>query len=102
MSVGAVVLLIGLGAGAIALWIDVRIPRLAPSEVGRALVHVLVSLVLGMIVVPPAMNLLVGLESPVAALLAVFGVAFPVIVYSLLAGMWVIKLANGALRGHLR
>jgi heme O synthase-like polyprenyltransferase len=102
MSPGAVVLLIGLGAGAIALWIDVRLPGLAPRDLRRVLLHVFASLLLAVLLVPPAMNLLLGLESPIAALVAVFGVAFPTVVYSLLAGIWFIRLAHGALGGMLR
>lgn len=101
MSVGLVTALIGLGAGAIALWIDVRFPRLAPQEMMKAVFHAVASIAVGY-ATNPAMQMLLSLDDPRFTLLAVFGVAFPVIVYSLLAGIWVIKLAQRTLSGHLR
>jgi hypothetical protein len=101
MNAGFVTVLIGLGAGAIALWIDVRFPRLAPQELVKALLHVAASLAVGY-ATSPAMQLLVAYDDPRLTLLAVFGLAFPAIVYCLLAGIWVIKLAQRTLSGHLR
>lgn len=101
MNAGFVTVLIGLGAGAIALWIDIRFPRLAPRELPKALLHVAASLAVGY-ATGPAMQMLVAYENPRLTLLAVFGLAFPAIVYCLLAGLWVIKLAQRMLSGHLR
>jgi hypothetical protein len=102
MTVPVVVLLIGVGAGAIALWIDARFPRLAPDEMRTALIHVGVSIVVAQLIVPIGMKVLLSLETVPATLLAVFGVAFPAVVYALLAGLWVIKLTTGILRSHMR
>jgi hypothetical protein len=93
--------LIGLGAGAIALWIDVRFPRLAPQEMTKAILHAAGSLALGY-GTSPALQMLVGYDDPRLTLLAVFGLAFPSIVYCLLSGIWVIKLTQRSLSGHLR
>jgi hypothetical protein len=101
MGVPVVVLLIGAGAGAIALWIDVRFPRLAPEEMRPALIHVGISIVVAQLVVPLGMHPLLAVERVPATLLAIFGVAFPAIAYALLAGLWVIKLTTGALRSHM-
>jgi len=101
VNVGLVTGLIGLGAGAVALWIDVRFPRLAPQELMKALLHVAASLALGY-GTSPAIQTLVSYEDDRLALLAVFGLAFPSIVYCLLAGIWVIKLAQRTLSGNLR
>jgi hypothetical protein len=102
MAVPFMVLLIGLGAGALALWVDARFPRLAPTEMRPALIHVGISIVIAQLVVPIGMRALLGLETAVGTLLAVFAVAFPAIVYALLAGLWVIKLTTGVLRSHMR
>jgi hypothetical protein len=102
MAVPLMVLLIGLGAGAIALWIDVRFPRLAPEEMRPALIHVGISIVVAQLLVPIGMHFLLSLESHIATLFAIFAIAFPAISYALLAGLWVIKLTTGALRSHMR
>jgi hypothetical protein len=102
MAVPVIVLMIGVGAGAIAVWIDVRFPRLAPDEMRRALIHVGISIVVAQLLVPIGMHLLLSVEQVPATLVAIFGVAFPAIVYALLAGLWVIKLTTGALSSHMR
>jgi hypothetical protein len=101
MNAGFLTVLIGLGAGAIALWIDFRFPKLAPRELTKALLHVAASLAVGY-ATSPAMQLLIAYDDQRLTLLAIFGLAFPAIVYCLLAGLWVIKLAQQMLSGHLR
>jgi hypothetical protein len=93
--------LIGVGAGAIALWIDVRFPRLAPDDMGKVLLHVAASIALGY-ATSPALQALLAYEDPRLTLLAIFGLGFPSIVYCLLAGLWMIKLAQRTLSGYLR
>ena len=101
MSAGLVTVFIGLGAGAIALWLDVRFPRLGPHDVTKAVLHVAASLALAY-ASTPAVQALAASEDPAVVLLGVFAVAFPSIVYCLLAGLWVIKLAQRMLGGSLR
>ena len=101
MNAGIVTGLIGLGAGAIALWIDVRFPQLAPQEMAKAVLHAAASLAVGY-ATSPAIQTLVAYEDQRLTLLAIFGLAFPSILYCLLAGIWVIRLAQRSLSGHLR
>lgn len=101
MNAGIVTGLIGLGAGAIALWIDVRFPQLAPQEMAKAVLHAAASLAVGY-ATSPAIQALVAYEDQRLTLLAIFGLAFPSILYCLLAGIWVIRLAQRSLSGHLR
>jgi hypothetical protein len=100
LSTGALLVCLALGAGAIALWIYVRIGsrRLAPADMRAALIHVGVSLVVGLLAVPPLMNLFLAAESIPVTLFAIFGIAFPALVYSLLASIWVLSVLQGALR----
>jgi hypothetical protein len=100
VSIGALLLFLALGAGAIALWIYVRIGagRLAPSDLRAALIHVGVSLVVGQLAVPPLMKLVLAGESVPLTLFAVFGIAFPALVYCLLASIWMITMLQGSLR----
>jgi hypothetical protein len=101
VNAGFVTVLIGLGAGAIALWIDARFPALAPRDLAKAMIHVAASVAVGY-AIGPALNMLLTSEDPRIVLLGVFGIGFPSIVYCLLAGVWIIKLAQRMLSGHLR
>jgi hypothetical protein len=99
MSTGFVLLCVGLGAGAIALWVHVRLESgpLAPSSLRTALLHVGVAVVVGQLAVPLLMKLLVGV-SPVVNLAAIFLIAFPALIYCLLASIWMITMLQGSLR----
>lgn len=101
MNPGLVTLLIGVGAGAVALWIDARFPRLAPEEILKAVLHVAASLAVGF-AIGPALQSLFGSDDPLVVLVGVFAVAFPSIVYCFLAAIWFIKLAQRAMGAHLR
>lgn len=102
MSVGFVVVLIALGAAAIALWIDVRFPGIAPRDPRGILIHAVVAVAAGQLLVPAGMGLLLAPESEVLRLVAVFGVAFPAITYALLIGIWTIRAAQSLLSGLTR
>jgi hypothetical protein len=99
MSTGFVLLCVALGAGAIALWVHVRIGSgpLAPQNLRTALLHVGASLVVGQLAVPLLMKLLVG-GSPLLNVVAIFLIAFPALIYCLLASIWMITMLQGSLR----
>ena len=101
MNAGFVTVLIGLGAAAVALWIDARFPRLAPRDMAKAVLHVAASVAVGY-AISPAMQTLFASEDTQIILLGIFGIGFPSIVYCLLAGIWLIKVAQRMLSGHLR
>jgi hypothetical protein len=84
----------------VAVWFDLRFPRIAPSTVKGTLIHVGVTIATAQVVVPLAFQALEG--SPVLTLVALFGVAFPVLTYSLLVAVWVLKLVANASRGVFR
>jgi hypothetical protein len=100
VNAGLVTVAIGLGAGAIALWIDVRFPRLAPEDLAKALLHVAVSIAVGY-ATGPAVEAFSASSDPRIVLLGVFAVGFPAIVYCLLAAIWVIKLLQRMMSGYL-
>jgi hypothetical protein len=85
-------LLFVLGAGALAAWITVRLPRLAPQSFRAGGVHLLASFVLGT-VLGPLVRAVPGLPGELSLLAALFLVALPAITYMLLVGMWLIQLA---------
>ena len=101
MNAGFVVGLIGLGAGAIALWIDVRFPRLAPQELTTVVLNVAASVAV-VYATGPVIQMLSASDDPRIVMLGVFAIAFPSVVYCLLTGIWMIKLAQRMLSGHLR
>ena len=89
-------LLFVLGAGAIAAWIALRLPRLAPQSFRAGGVHLAATFVLGA-VLGPLVRAVPGLPAELSLLAALFLVALPAITYMLLVGMWLIQLvAAGA------
>jgi hypothetical protein len=98
VNLGLLLVLIALGAGAVALWCHVRFARFTPKDMRHALMHVGASIVIAQLAVPLLMKTILAAGSPVAALVAVFGVGFPALTYCLLASIWIIKLLQGSLR----
>jgi hypothetical protein len=88
------------GAAAIALWISVRFPRFAPRSFRVALLHVGGTVVAAQLLTPLATHLLAG--SMFWALVSTFAVGFPALVYTLVVGIWIIRLLHNATRGVFR
>ena len=99
MSVGMFLVLFTVVAGVLALWVDYRFPSLAPETLGRAFIHVGVSLVGTHFLSRLVLGVLLADASETARLAAVFAVALPVLAYALLAGFWVLKIAHSTMRG---
>jgi hypothetical protein len=98
VSVSAVVACIAIGSGIVALWINVRFPKLMPWKMARLLAHMIVAF-LCIYSVSPAMAMVGGSGIPAARLTSVFAVAFPVLVYNFLVGSWVIRLVQASASG---
>jgi hypothetical protein len=81
-----------LGAGVLAGWVVVRLPKLAPTSFRGGTVHLVVTLVVGA-VLAPVVEAVPGLPSELSVLAALFLVALPAITYMLLVGMWIVQLA---------
>lgn len=94
-------LLFLLGAGLLAVWVALRLPRLAPRSFGWAWAHVAAALVVSA-VLGPVLHAVPGLPAKLSVLAALFGVALPAITYMLLAGMWLVNLAAGDALAHRR
>lgn len=97
MNTGWVVMLICIGAAAIALWIDVRFPGITPRALIGFIAHASLAIAAGKLLVPAGMSALLEAESAVLAIVAVFGVAFPALMYAFLIAVWTIKTAQGYL-----
>jgi hypothetical protein len=90
-----------LGAGAIAAWITVRFPKLMPSSWKPILIHLGLAVVLAHLV--PFGILLPISSSPAVQLIAgIMAVALPVLVYTLVITIWLLRIVQNALGGMLR
>jgi hypothetical protein len=96
MSSGLFLLVFSLGAAALALWIFVRMPKLAPSSLTRAFVHVAAAMVVGALL-KPALAGVAESGFPLAAFMALFGVALPGLTYMFVAGAWLLRAASAGL-----
>lgn len=82
------------GAGAIALWIDVRFPKLFPAELRWILLHATAAWV--------ALHFISGIVGPfvaaghLPAILTLVGLALPGVAYTFLVCLWTIKMFQGA------
>ena len=89
-----VVLSFGAGGAMLAVWIDVRFPRLAPKALRGVLLHVI-----GACGVCLATEMLVDVGANDAAwrrIGTVFAVDLPVLVYMFIASLWVLKMVRDA------
>ena len=90
-----------LGAAAIAAWIAVRFPNLKPERLGMIIFHLLVAMVLAQLV-PFGILLPVSGSAVVQLMAGIFVLALPVLVYTLLVTIWLLRVAQNALGGMLR
>jgi hypothetical protein len=101
MTVTQFLVALALGAGAIALWINNRFPGLAPGRMPIVMVHVGVAMVIGVALIPAIDSFVEASVSPlVRAIVITFVVGLPALIYALLTSIWVILIAQGAMRRH--
>jgi hypothetical protein len=84
------------GAGAVALWLDVRFPRFAPSDLRRAMIRSGIAVAASRFLFPPIWTAAIARGS---VLLALFAIAFPCLIYLLLSTLWSIKWLQASMRG---
>jgi hypothetical protein len=89
LSNGTFALVLTAGAALLALWIDTRLPKLAPASMRRVFLHVGAAML--------TLHLIPGANSNAMIYVAVFGVALPALIYSFLTAVWFIRLAQSAL-----
>lgn len=94
MNSGSFVIALGIGAAALAFWVQFRFPKLAPQTFGWAIVHLVVTGVLAQFTKTVFGS--VALQ-PLGMMALVFGLALPTLVYLFVAGMWIIRIAQGAM-----
>ena len=89
MSTATFVPLLATCAAALALWIHLRWPSLAPESPLRTFVHAAIAL--GLLQLVPDSG-----ESVALAFVVVFGAALPAFVYCFLAAIWLVRMMQGA------
>jgi hypothetical protein len=94
MSRDTFMLLFVLGSAALAFWVAIYRPKLAPANFRSGGIHLAAALVVGSIL-GPVLHVVPGLPSTLSLFVALFVVALPAITYMLLAGMWLVQLAAG-------
>jgi hypothetical protein len=90
-----------LGAGAIAVWITVRFPKLMPDHLKPVLLHLGLAVLLAHLV-PFGILLPISGSIAVQLIAGIFAVALPVLIYTLVATIWLVRIAQNALSGMLR
>jgi hypothetical protein len=101
MSLVGFAICLVLGAAAIALWITVRFPQLKPERLGMIFVHMVAAMVLAQLV-PFAILLPISASAAVQLMAGILVVALPILVYSLVIGIWLLRVVQNALGGMLR
>jgi hypothetical protein len=87
-----------LGSAAVALWLFVRLPRLAPARPGFKMAHLVAALAFAQFLAPRAMSFLIhGSNALWPSLLALFLVFLPSQLWAYLSGIWVLALLRNAL-----
>ena len=90
-----------LGAAAIALWISVRFPKLKPERLAIIMIHLVFAMVLAQLL-PFGLLLPVSASAAIQLMAGILTVALPVLVYTLLVAIWLLRVVQGALGGMLR
>ena len=103
MGEGAFVTCLLAGAAAIALWTDARLPGLAPKAFAGLTRHFAGALVALVVLTPLGAHVVAGeTASASRSLVTLFAITLPALVYAMLVSLWLIRVAQQALRGGLR
>jgi hypothetical protein len=90
-------------AAVLALWLNVRVTRFAPTTMRAATLHVGGSMVACQLISPAISSLLLDPGSPVLRMVSLLCVALPAMVYAVLSVIWIIVQAQGTLgKGMMR
>lgn len=88
------------GAGALALWVDVRFPNLSPQRLPTMIGHAFVSMV-ALEVAAMALRAVTG-GAHLRTLAVLVGLMLPALVYTFVVCVWVMRHFSGAMHGSTR
>ena len=97
MGLAIMLVSFGVGAAAIAAWIDIRFPRIGPEELMPLIMHAAGLALLHKVAVPTAFRAAGGDANE--KLVALFVVAFPSVTYAMLVGYCMIRIVQRTLSG---
>jgi hypothetical protein len=92
VTVHSFLIALATGAALIAFWFAIRFPDRAPENLQRLLVHVAIVLAAGWLA--PSLTRPLISSGFSATMTALFAVVLPVLVYTFLAGAWVLRLLH--------
>lgn len=101
MTVGLFTVLFIAAAAVVAMWIVMRFPKRAPTELRRALIHFGVAMVGMYVIVPSLQHDLASIYQPLRLYVSLFGVLLPALIYRFVATIWLLRLATGSLRSAM-
>jgi len=99
MSVEAFLLVLCVGGALLALWVDARFPGLAPADVWRAALRLLLALAVAHLVTP---LLVLAISNGMAPGTALMTLVLPALVLFFLAMLWMMRALQGMLFGLRR
>jgi hypothetical protein len=99
IGIHGLILAFAIGAAALALWLDTRIPRLAPKSAGIAFFHVIAAAI-GCDTAHFGISAFVSRGTIAGMMAALFLVALPVILYVWLSLLWMTKLVTTELKSR--
>jgi hypothetical protein len=92
VDLGTFVIVLALGAAALAIWAVVRFPKLGPETLVGAMTQVAIAFLAGLIVVPIGMQSALSWHPMIGPLAAVFVFALPGLLYLFLASLWAMRV----------
>jgi len=101
MSFNVFVIYFALSSAAIAVWIDVRFPRLAPGDLRAALVRLAMSFVAVQLTLPAA-SFAFRPYSPVTEAFAIATAGYVALTFAMLTTFWLVRVAQRMLGGSVR
>lgn len=96
IDIGLLLVLIGFGAMSIAAWLYVRFPSRGPNDLRSGFIHLAAAMLVAKLLVPSA-STISGSGDRLHALVSVFAIQFPTLVYLLLVGLWILRLVQRTL-----
>ena len=102
MNLGVFIILLTLGAAALALWTVVRFPKLGPETLFGALIQVALAMAAGAFVVPVGMRSALAYDPPTGPMLAIFAVVLPGLAYLFLTTLWAMRVLQQMLSNARR
>lgn len=92
MNTQTFLIVLAVGSALVAFWLVFRFPERGPGDFARALGHVLLAILIGAFA--PGFVTALATKGREMAVLAIFAIIFPVLVYTFLATAWFLKLVH--------